>query len=159
MQRTFQIVRKVSDQKLNDIHVLIKKHLRNDCGWLLAHFIMSTKIKKKKKTMIHIIALTDFILNKTLLLMTKLLLNFTSKTIEKYDGVTTGRSLWLPLPVMYVIHVMEQTNHRQDICLPKTSFSVGIPYMYENVEETVVLHVRMYVRNRKYDNLIFLSWR
>lgn len=91
--------------------------------------------------------------------MTKLLLNFTSKTIEKYDGVTTGRSLWLPLPVMYVIHVMEQTNHRQDICLPKTSFSVGIPYMYENVEETVVLHVSMYVRNRKYDNLIFLSWR
>lgn len=91
--------------------------------------------------------------------MTKLWLNFTSKNIEKYDGVTTGRSLWLPLPVMYVIHVMEQTNHRQDICLPKTSFSVGIPYMYENVEETVVLHVRMYVRNGKYDNLIFLSWR
>lgn len=58
---------------------------------------------------------------------------------------------------MYVIHVKEQTNHRQDICLPKTSLSVGIPYMYENVEETVVLHVRMYVRNGKYDNLIFLS--
>lgn len=55
------------------------------------------------------------------------------------------------------VDVMEQTNHRQDICLPKTSFSVGILYMYENVEETVVLHVRMYVRNRKYDNLIFLS--
>lgn len=35
-------------------------------------------------------------------------------------------------------------------------FSVGIFYMYENVEEIVVLYVCMYVRNGKYDNLIFL---
>lgn len=62
-------------------------------------------------------------------------LKFTSKAIDEYDRVDTGMSLWLTLPVIYVLH-------RQYICKPKTSFFVGIPYMDENVVETVVLHVR-----------------